>query len=161
MEAARLANLTHVPVEFVDLPEYQEQQLSVALDSPYGHWDQAKLATRLRGLEVQHLDMDALCLPPFDVTRILQQPLPQGLNLAKNGSGVQDSTHFSTQQGDGGHRNGGEKPPVLQGSDRNTTGTARLNAGYTLTMRVTATDELLDLLIDVHAAGQRSGGDYR
>jgi len=155
VEAAGLANLTHVPVEFVDMPDYQEQQLSVALDSPYGHWDQVKLATRLHGLEVQHLDMDALCLPPFDVSRILQQALPQTIpnssNLAAQG---QKPAATSAQMDNGQAARGAQNPSLLQGTGQNADPAARQDAGYTLTLRVTATDELLDMLIDVHAAAK-------
>jgi len=155
VEAARLANLTHVPVEFADLPEYQEQQLSVALDNPYGHWDQAKLATRLHGLEVQHLDMDALCLPPFDVSRILQQPVPQTVSNAFNpaADGVRE-VRTGIQIDGSEAAQGPQNPSVLQSSGQKTTGAAGLDTGYTLTMKVTATDELLDMLIDVHAAAK-------
>lgn len=61
VEAAKLCNLTHVPVEWIDLEPNQELQLATALDAPYGHWDDNKLRVRLRRLEVQNLDMDAVC----------------------------------------------------------------------------------------------------
>ncbi len=55
---------------------------------------------------------------------------------------------------DGGASSGAQNPSVLQGTDRNADPAARQDVGYTLTMRVTATDELLDMLIDVHAAAK-------
>jgi len=138
----------------LDLRDYQEQQLSVALDSTYGHWDQAKLATRLHGLEVQHLDMDAVCLPPFDVSRILQQTLPQVPGIAKETSGPQDLARTAAQRDDSGRPQGVQNPPALQDGAGSVTGTARRDAGYTLTLTVTPSEALLDLLIDVHAAAK-------
>lgn len=87
----------------------------------------------------------------FDVSRVLQKPLPDALGLAKNAPGLQDSAPFSGQQDALKSTQEGERPTVSHDNDRNATGTARPNAGYILTLTVTATDELLDLLIDVHA----------
>jgi hypothetical protein len=68
-EAARLCHLDEVPVEWVEMPDYQEEQLATALDAPYGHWNEGKLKDRLQKLERLHLDMDNVCLPPFDTAK--------------------------------------------------------------------------------------------
>lgn len=43
----------------------------------------------LDALCAQHLDMDAVCLPPFDVSRILQQRRPSiGAEMSQESGGV-------------------------------------------------------------------------
>lgn len=53
-----------------------EMQPATAPDAPSGHWEDDKLRVRLRRLHVQRLDMDAVCLPPFDVAALLHDTTP-------------------------------------------------------------------------------------
>jgi len=133
VEAARLCHLTHIPVEWVDMEPHQEQQLATALDAPYGHWDDDKLRVRLRRLEVQDLDMDAVCLPPFDITRLLQDTAP--LTPLRNPP-VQDTTPPSA-------RHSPDVPPKEPDSTPDTTGSARYVGLQTLTIRVSGDDDQL------------------
>ena len=90
----------------------------------------------------------------FDVSRVLQKPLPDAFGLAKTAAGLQNIAPVLSQQDAKRPPQEGERPPVVHDNDRGATGTARRDAGYTLTLTVTATDELLDMLIDVHAAAK-------
>lgn len=134
VEATRLCHLTHIPVEWVDMEPHQEQQLATAVDASYGRWDDDKLRVRLRRLEVQNLDMDAVCLPPFDVSRLLQDTAPTTPLVP---SQVPQTPEYPAAKPSGERIAG----PESAKSTPNTTGTAGYSETRRITIRVSGDDD--------------------
>jgi len=123
---------------------------STALDAPYGHWDADKLRVRLRRLEVQHLDMDAVCLPPFDVTRLLR-------DTASTAPFSQHATEIPHDTSPPAAAHVVEKAPESPISTPDTTGSARYSDGRTLTIQITGDDDQLSAVYFAIEAWQGAG----
>lgn len=72
-EADRLCRVTCIPKEWAQQEPYQTVQPATALDAPHGRWQDDTLRARPKRLENHHLDMDMVCVSPFDMDRLGQK----------------------------------------------------------------------------------------
>ena len=95
-----------------------------------------KLRVRLRHLEVQDLDMDAVCLPPFDVSRLLNDTAPTS-RIVPHHAPTTSEYPAAKPSGEGIER------PESAKSTPKTTGSAEYSDSRTLTIQVSGDDDQL------------------
>lgn len=73
VEVLRQKGYTHTPVIICDLEPDEQAGANLALNAPYGFFDEEKLEAKLKKLQAKRFDLDRTGLPPYQIADILQK----------------------------------------------------------------------------------------
>jgi len=73
VEVLRQMGVARCPVIVVDKDEDAEAAANLALNASYGHYDPMLTAAIIHQLEAAMVDIDDVCLPPYEIDRIIAE----------------------------------------------------------------------------------------
>jgi len=73
LEVLRQMGVARCPVIVVDKDEDAEAAANIALNANYGHPDPVRTAAIIHQLEAAFVDIDDVCLPPYEIDRIVAE----------------------------------------------------------------------------------------
>lgn len=73
VEAATILGYTELPCVIVNLSDQQEAALNIALNAPFGDFEEAGLTAILRSLEAFDVDLDETALPPWYLEKLMAE----------------------------------------------------------------------------------------
>lgn len=73
VEVLRQMGVARCPVIVVDKNEDAEAAANIALNASYGHADVVRTAAIIHQLEAAFVDIDDVCLPPYEIDRIVAE----------------------------------------------------------------------------------------